>query len=457
MVRDAAPAAEASAPAVPSSPSMRRPVEVTRRTVDEVARSPGAFVYLFVLAITVWLLSSLDSHTTDVLLRSVSTNVVEMSRSAPRVLVLSAFVASSGNLLVFIVQFSIVHIPAERWLGTRRWLAVIVAGHIGASTITTVGIWLLLRTGHEDRALVYPIDVGVSYTLAAAGAALTYRWQRPLRIVWVVALAAWFRVDRLFTAPTFTDVGHACAFGIGLAVTPLLLGSSGGVRLAMPRSTSVRAWWEYVSSIAPHRPGRSGRRRWMPVAAAAALVVAVGFTVLAHESNNNTSGSTVSVPAEVVAVERTCASGCPQVRLAFRYDDVPQEVTLPLRGLGTPRVGSTRLVQFPLDHPEHAAIGRNAENIDAGGFFSLAAIASFVAALLLALRARRRRTHGSLRQDPDTPQGGAGTDGASDEGSAARPAARPRTSSGRSSAGSTPNGRPTPERHERPGRGAAPD
>ncbi len=364
------------------------------------------------LAITIWLLSSLDSHTADVLLRSVSTNVVEMSRSAPRVLVLSAFVVSGGNLLVFLAQFAVLHLPAERWLGTRRWLAVIVAGHVGASTITTVGIWLLLRSGHEDRALVYPIDVGVSYTLAAAAAALVYRLQRPLRVVVVVVLAVWLRVDRWVTAPTFTDVGHACAFAIGLAVTPLLLtASDGGERVAIPRTVSTRAWWHYVASVAPRRGRRvAGRRTLWVGAAASMLVVAVGFGVLAHASATTTTNPLVSVPAEVVAVERSCAAGCPRMRVAFRYDDLPREVTVPISLRSNARVGASRLVQFRGDHPETAVIGRSTENIDAGGFFSLGAIASLIVAVLAAIAALRdRRFKPRGETDPD----GAGTGGAS--------------------------------------------
>ena len=420
--RDAAPAADPGRIS-PSAADQRRSYgrSVARRAAglpaDLVSHSPGSFVYLLVLAVTIWLLSSLDSHTTDVLLRSVSTNVVQMSRSAPRVLVLSAFVASTGNVLVFILQFSLVHVPAERWLGTRRWLAVIVAGHVGASTITTVGIWLLLRTGHQDRALVYPIDVGVSYTLAAAAAALTYRWQLPVRVVWLIGLAAWFRVDRLLTSPTFTDIGHACAFAIGLAVTPLLLPTStDALRLSVPKSGSPRSWRRYISSVAPRRT-RGAVHRWMPVAAAAAILIGVGFGVMAHVSATSTSDSIVSVPAEVVAIERSCAAGCPRLRLEYRYDGALREATVPTPARSNARVGATRLVQFHVDRPGQVTIGRNTENIDAGGFFSLAAIASFVAALLLALGARRLRSgSGRVRTNAGTHPAVEETGDASDAG-----------------------------------------
>lgn len=368
-------------------------LRVERGAARLVGRSTGTFVYLFVLTITVWLLSSLDAHTADVLLRSASTNVVQMSRSAPRVLVLSAFVVSDGNVLAIAVVFAVVHLPAERWLGTRRWLAVIVAGHVGASIITTVGILLLLGAGQESQELVYPIDVGVSYTLAAAAAALTFRLQRPLRVVWVAGVAASFRLDRLLTAPTFTDVGHLCAFGIGLVMAGLLLPARSGVRPPLPRTGAPRAWWDYLCQPPPTRRAIEARPTgwWPATRLVVAVLVGVGFLWLAHASEARTSGRIVSVPAQVTAIEQSCASGCPRLHLVFTYDGARQEITAATPATSRERVGATRVVQFPADHPADAVVGQARQRLDPGGFLTLAASAAFGVAGLMALLLVRRQ------------------------------------------------------------------
>ena len=56
------------------------------RLVDYVALAPGTFVLFFVLTVTTLLLRSADAVSVTRILRQQSTNLVEMSRGAPRVL-----------------------------------------------------------------------------------------------------------------------------------------------------------------------------------------------------------------------------------------------------------------------------------------------------------------------------------------------------------------------------------
>src|SRR5581483_11365104 len=112
--------------------------------------------------------------------RHQSTNLVQMAHDAPRVLFLSAFLTTQGRLWWEFVRFSVVFVPVERWLGTYRWIAVFVAAHVGASTATTVAIWLAANHGTAGRDLLTPVDVGISYGLAGAAGVLVYRLPRPL-------------------------------------------------------------------------------------------------------------------------------------------------------------------------------------------------------------------------------------------------------------------------------------
>ena len=191
-----------------------------RSVADYLAAAPGTHILLLILAVTTLVLRGVDAPTTTRILRHESTNLLQMTRDAPRVLVLSAFLLDNGRLVVEAAMFTLVLAPVERWIGTYRWLATFAAGHVGATLATTVGIWLQVRQG-AGRSLVYPIDVGVSYGVAAIAGVLVYRLRRPLAMAWL-ALVALDIGRAVISTGTFTDWGHLVAFGIGLAMGPLV-------------------------------------------------------------------------------------------------------------------------------------------------------------------------------------------------------------------------------------------
>lgn len=200
-----------------------------RAAANYLASAPGTHILLLILAVTTLVLRGVDAPTTTRILRHQSTNLLQMSRDAPRVLVLSAFLLDKGRLLVEAATFTLVLAPVERWIGTYRWLATFAAGHIGATLATTVGIWLQVREGVE-RGLLYPVDVGVSYGLMAAAGVLTYRFRRRVWTLAWLAFMAFYVGLPVITTGTFTDWGHLVAFGIGLAMGPLVQPDSGGRR-----------------------------------------------------------------------------------------------------------------------------------------------------------------------------------------------------------------------------------
>jgi hypothetical protein len=194
----------------------RRWHRLFRAGADYLAAAPATHILLLILAVTTLVLRGVDAPTTTRILRHQSTNLLQMSRDAPRVLVLSAFLLDNGRLLVEAIQFTVVLAPVERWIGTYRWLAVFAAGHVGATLATTVGIWLQVREG-AGRNLIYPVDVGASYGVAAVAGVLAHRFRRPWRVAWLAFMAVYVGVPVL-TSGTFTEWGHLIAFGIGLAL-----------------------------------------------------------------------------------------------------------------------------------------------------------------------------------------------------------------------------------------------
>lgn len=180
-------------------------------------RSPGTSVWLFTSLVTTAVVRSTATALSRELLRHVSTNLFQMGRSGLRVLFLSAFLFGQGGIVVAVGWFVLVSLPLERCIGTARWLAVVVAGHVGATVVTTVGIWADVRRHRGATTLVQTIDVGPSYALhAALGFAVLGLPDRRFRALALTALVV--LLGRPFLGvSTFTDTGHASATIIGAA------------------------------------------------------------------------------------------------------------------------------------------------------------------------------------------------------------------------------------------------
>jgi len=220
-----------------------------------IVAAPGTHIYLLVLLVTTQTVRALHPALATELLRAASTNLFQMGRNAGRVLFLSAFLLAEGGWWVALVLFSLVYAPLEHRIGTWRWLAVATVGHVGATLVTTVGIWADVHSNAGATQLARSIDVGVSYGVFAAAALLSFvigaRWLRyGLRAVLMVALGI-----PLVWSHTFTDVGHAAAACLG-AATWLPLGP--GIRIR--RARRAPAWsWSAGADLGAPGPARTAR------------------------------------------------------------------------------------------------------------------------------------------------------------------------------------------------------
>ena len=185
-----------------------------------VRGSPATFIYLAILTVTTWVLVGSSPKVADALLVDQSTNLHHLTHDPVHVLVRSAFWLSDYDVLLWAVLFLIVLAPAERWLGTARWIGVFVAGHVGATLLTAGGIWLAIRTGAVSHNLENVVDVGVSYGFGAVAALFTYRLPGRWRWVWAGALIS-FAIGAVVIDGSFTSYGHATAFAIGFALYPI--------------------------------------------------------------------------------------------------------------------------------------------------------------------------------------------------------------------------------------------
>lgn len=345
-----------------------------------VSRSPATSIYLFVVTVTTLMLQSVDSQFADQLLRQQSTNLVQMSRDAPRVLVLSAFFLASRTFTVELLIAVVVLAVAERMLGTARWFVVAAAGHVGASVVTTIAIWLQVRWGYSDASVVYPVDVGVSYVVAAEAAGVLMRCNRRGRVAAGAATLLWLGLPVL-TNRTFTDAGHLVAFTIGLGVA----------RAFRPTS--------------PPSAHRTVVGRWLARSSNGLLVAAIACglasgglaTMLINPpSTADAEHATALARATIVSVD---ANGDAKITFAVAGRAIEATLSGAAGPRGRPlRANTQRTVSYEQQDPQNVSLGRTRlPRVNADSFFVLATSVSGLAtiALLLSWLARNR---------PRTPQ-----------------------------------------------------
>ncbi|WP_370512189.1 rhomboid-like protein [Skermania sp. ID1734] len=185
------------------------------------AAAPASLVYLFTILVTWWTLRGADEKISHRVIVDASTNLHNMRKEPLQVLVASAFWMDQGsNPIPVIIEFLVIMVAAERWLGTLRWIATFALGHIGATLITVTGIAYAVSHHYIDaRSLIHTSDVGYSYGFMALTAMLTYRFRGLFRFAWaaglivILAIAAW-------RGQTFTDYGHLTAAALGFVAYP---------------------------------------------------------------------------------------------------------------------------------------------------------------------------------------------------------------------------------------------
>ncbi|MFD9814498.1 rhomboid-like protein [Streptomyces sp. NPDC059080] len=191
-----------------------------------LCRAPGTFLWLGILLVTSVVMHRFSPDVLEDFLQQRSTNIHNLLHSPGRVLLTSALWLDGGGWPLYFVLYHLVHVPAERWLGTRRWLAVLGTAHIGATYLSEGVLAVAIHTGAAPPAAVNTLDVGVSYALAGVVAVLAYRLTGPWRYAYALGVLAFYGAPLLVSC-SFTDVGHFAAALIGFACRPLTQGTSG--------------------------------------------------------------------------------------------------------------------------------------------------------------------------------------------------------------------------------------
>lgn len=219
---------------------------VLRRIPRYVRSAPGTFSWLGVLLVTTIVIHRFSPEFARRFVLHHSTNLHELSHNPVRVLISSALWIDGGHWWPYLFLYSLFHAPAERWLGTRRWLVVVVLSHVGATYISEGVVAYDIRHGTAPASAAFIPDIGVSYALAGVQGVLGYRITPPWRFLYASALVAYWGypmlTDRGYAA--FADVGHLTALLLGLACYPLTRGRAG----AWDPAVSARAAWARLRS-----------------------------------------------------------------------------------------------------------------------------------------------------------------------------------------------------------------
>jgi len=185
-----------------------------RSAAAYVRSAPFTFGYLVLLTGTTAVLAFESGRARTALLRASSTNLDHLASEPLRVLLASALWIQGFSPVVWAVLFVIVVAGVEQALGTRRTLAVFVAGHVGATLVTALGLWVGIRMGAFGPGVEDALDVGVSYGFVATAAVFTFVVPRRVRSAYAAALVGYLAY-RLAAGHTFTDAGHVVALTIG--------------------------------------------------------------------------------------------------------------------------------------------------------------------------------------------------------------------------------------------------
>ncbi|KJS53290.1 membrane protein [Streptomyces rubellomurinus subsp. indigoferus] len=234
----------------------RRPwwARAGRAAWDYARRAPGSYTWLAILLITTQVIRHVDPVTADRILERRSTNLHHLQVSPVRVLLTSALWIAGGGWLVYFVLYNLFHVPAERWLGTLRWISVAVIAHVGATYLSEGLLGWAIHRGLAPPKAVYTLDYGVSYALAGVVAVLTYLITRPWRYLYLAGVLAVYGLG-VVQSRDYTSVGHFSAVLIGLACYPITRGRPG----AFDPVAAARAAWQRVRVRARSRAGSRTR------------------------------------------------------------------------------------------------------------------------------------------------------------------------------------------------------
>lgn len=203
-----------------SHPVARRLHTAAETALAYVRSAPGTYAWLAILLVNTIIMDQFSPRFRYHFVLHHSTNLRELSHDPIRVLISSALWIDGGHWWPYLILYSLFHAPVERWLGSARWLAVVVVSHVGATYLSQSVVYYNVSHGNAPPSDAFVPDIGVSYALAGAEGVLAYLITAPWRYIYAAALIVYYGIP-LIGDWDFTDLGHLSALLLGLACYPL--------------------------------------------------------------------------------------------------------------------------------------------------------------------------------------------------------------------------------------------
>ncbi|MFI0357540.1 rhomboid-like protein [Actinomadura sp. 9N407] len=192
-----------------------------------MSRVRGTAAYLALLLAThIAVFRLVSPATKDDILRAISTNLADMTWTAPLRLVGSALVADTSgtildNILVIGLGIAVCLSALERRLGTLRAFSIFATAHVLVTLIVLAVVAVATHTGRYPDEIRYELDYGVSFGALGAIGAVTYLLPKWLRIPWaaIAVLYPLTAADWYGLLPDYSTLGHALSAATGVALS----------------------------------------------------------------------------------------------------------------------------------------------------------------------------------------------------------------------------------------------
>ncbi|MEU1432294.1 rhomboid-like protein [Nocardia sp. NPDC005746] len=210
------------------APASQRPV-TARRFRWSALWLPATYSYVGVLMAVAVALTMVSAPRETRILLHASTNLHNLTNGRFGTLFSSAFLVGEGAATVFFIvpMLACLLALAERRLGAVRLVHTFFVGHIGATVLVALGLWVAVQSQLIPGSIAMAQDVGVSYGSMTVVGALVAVLPPHRRWVWAGTWLS-FALGGVVLWHTFTNVGHFLALCLGLGIGRLTIRRQGG-------------------------------------------------------------------------------------------------------------------------------------------------------------------------------------------------------------------------------------
>ncbi|WP_458686678.1 rhomboid-like protein [Nocardia tengchongensis] len=210
------------------APAPQRPV-TARRFRWSALWLPATYSYVGVLMAVAVALTMVSAPRETRILLHASTNLHNLTNGRFGTLFSSAFLVGEGAATAFLIvpMLACLLALAERRFGAVKLVHTFFVGHIGATVLVALGLWVAVQSQLIPGSIAMVQDVGVSYGSMTVVGALVAVLPPHRRWVWAGTWLS-FALGGVVLWHTFTNVGHFLALCLGLGIGRLTIRRQGG-------------------------------------------------------------------------------------------------------------------------------------------------------------------------------------------------------------------------------------